>query len=218
MTPLPPYFFGFQFEEIDVMPRQHCLKTAIFCLATVMTLLVAMPRAALTAENSGLWEALRDRTAFAMMRHALAPGTGDPRTVVIGDCTTQRNLSESGREQARKVGTAFRANGIPAARVFTSQWCRCAETAELLGIGNVTPLPALNSFFTEMERRAGQTAALSEWIAGYKNNAPLVLVTHQVNITALTEVYPRSGEIVVARRGENGNIRVLGTLHVPARR
>ena len=152
------------------------------------------------------------------MRHALAPGTGDPETVVIGDCTTQRNLSDDGREQARKIGTAFRANGIPAARVFTSQWCRCAETEELLGIGDVIPLPALNSFFTEMERRAGQTAALSEWIAGYKNNAPLVLVTHQVNITALTEVYPRSGEIVVARRGENGNIRVLGTLHVPARR
>jgi len=183
-----------------------------------MTLLISAPRAAFAAENPALWEALRNGTAFAVVRHALAPGTGDPETVVIGDCTTQRNLSESGRAQARKIGTAFRANGIPAARVFTSQWCRCAETAELLGIGDVTPLPALNSFFTEMERRAGQTAALTKWITGYDDKAPLVLVTHQVNITALTEVYPRSGEMVVARRDENGNIRVLGTIYVPDRK
>ena len=88
----------------------------------------------------------------------------------------------------------------------------------MLGIGDVAPLPALNSFFTEMERRSSQTATLSKWIAEYQDKAPLVLVTHQVNITALNEVYPRSGEIVVARRDENGNIRALGTIHVPARR
>jgi broad specificity phosphatase PhoE len=201
-----------------VEKRRYRLKNLLFGILVITATLLSTPRVA-HAENEGaLWNALRNGTAFAMMRHALAPGTGDPKTFVIGDCTTQRNLSDDGRDQSRRISDRFRANGIPAARVFTSQWCRCAETAELLGIGDVVHLPALNSFFTEMERRSSQTATLSKWIAEYQDKAPLVLVTHQVNITALTEVYPRSGEIVVARRDENGNIRVLGTIHVPARR
>tara|TARA_R110002110_G_scaffold7770_9_gene39295 strand:+ start:5532 stop:6161 length:630 start_codon:yes stop_codon:yes gene_type:complete len=167
-------------------------------------------------KNAGLWEAVRTGGAFAMMRHALAPGTGDPQSVVIGDCTTQRNLSDAGRAQARRIGAAFRQNGIDAARVYTSEWCRCAETARLLGIGPVESLSALNSFFADRGREAGQTAALVAWLGrddpARNAGTPLVLVTHQVNITALTGVYPRSGEIVVARRAAEGKIEVLGRL------
>jgi len=198
--------------------RVSSLKIRPLRVAIVVTLALPMPTAAIAKDGPALWDALRAGTAFAMMRHALAPGTGDPQSVVIGDCTTQRNLSDDGRGQSRRIGDQFRANGIPAARVFTSQWCRCAETAELLGIGDVTPLPALNSFFADMARGDDQTTALSTWIAGYKDKTPLVLVTHQVNITALTDVYPRSGEIVIARRDAIGNIRVLGTIYVPDRK
>ena len=185
--------------------------------ATAMLLLVAaLPGAALAQNDTALWEAVRSGNAFAMIRHALAPGTGDPQRVVIGDCTTQRNLSDAGRDQARNIGAAFRSNGIAAARVFTSQWCRCAETARLMNIGPVEPLPALNSFFGDRESEPAQTAALTNRIRQDKplrsTGNPLVLVTHQVNITALTGVFPRSGEIIVARFSENGNVDVLGRL------
>lgn len=202
-------------ERIDMplttRPRR---SLAGFTILLALTLGLGTPAAA--RDDAALWEAVRSGTAFAMMRHALAPGTGDPQTVVIGDCTTQRNLSDSGREQSRNIGAAFRANGIGAARVLTSAWCRCEETAELLGIGKVTVLPPLNSFFTSREREPAQTAALGAWIAADKpvriKDNPLVLVTHQVNITALTGVFPRSGEIIVARYADDGQVEVLGRL------
>jgi 8-oxo-(d)GTP phosphatase len=194
------------------------LKTALFSALIVIAALTSDPRISFADNSPALWNALRSGAAFAIMRHALAPGTGDPETVVIGDCTTQRNLSDTGRDQSREIGEKFRANGISAARVYTSAWCRCAETAELLNIGAVKVLPPLNSFFVTPDRAVPQTAALTNWLAKNKADAPLVLVTHQVNITALTEVYPRSGEIVVARLDGNGNIRVLGTIYVPDRR
>jgi phosphohistidine phosphatase SixA len=195
------------------------MKTIAHCrnlIAAAAIAFAALTGPALAQNDATLWEAIRSGEAFAMIRHALAPGTGDPQSVVIGDCSTQRNLSDSGREQARKIGAGFRANGIAAARVLTSEWCRCAETARLLNIGPVEPLPALNSFFADREQGPDQTAALTVRIKQDKPlraaGNPLVLVTHQVNITALTGVFPRSGEIVVARFSDKGDIDVLGRL------
>ena len=146
------------------------------------------------------------------MRHAIAPGTGDPANFALRDCSTQRNLSAEGRAQAAAIGDRFRANGMDAARVVSSQWCRCLETAQLLGLGPVEELPALNSFFRRSERREPQTQALRDWLAGQDLEHPLVLVTHQVNITALTGVYPASGQLVVLRRSDNGDISVVGSI------
>ena len=92
------------------------------------------------------------------MRHATAPGTGDPAEFQLDDCATQRNLSAVGREQARATGARLRAAGITSAEVYSSQWCRCLETARLLGLGEVLELPALNSFFGERARAAEQSA------------------------------------------------------------
>ena len=147
-----------------------------------------------------------------MVRHALAPGTGDPPNFKITDCTTQRNLDETGRAQARDIGDWLRSNGVSAARVYSSQWCRCLETAERLELGAVKELPALNSFFQRAERRDQQTEALREWLTGQEFDAPLVLVTHQVNTSALTGIYPASGELVVLRIAEDGEIVVLGSI------
>ena len=127
---------------------------------------------------------------FVLLRHATAPGTGDPAHFKLGKCSTQRNLSKDGISQAVKIGEHFRANGIDKARVFSSQWCRCLETAKLLGLGTVEELPVLNSFFQKYEREELQTQMLKEWLAEQDLSEPLVLVTHQVNITALTKVYP----------------------------
>jgi phosphohistidine phosphatase SixA len=188
-------------------PLSRCMGAAV---AISLAFAAASPGSA--ADEAALWEALRSGTHVALLRHAVAPGTGDPANFALGDCGTQRNLSEKGRTQAARIGARFRENGIATARIFSSQWCRCLETARLLEIGQVEELPLLNSFFADSDRRGPQTEGLKRWLAGQEKKAPLVLVTHQVNITALTGIHPGSGEMVVIRRPETGEIEVAGTI------
>jgi len=160
------------------------------------------------------WQALRSGTAVGLLRHATAPGIGDPAQFRLDDCATQRNLSEAGRQQARAIGAAFRRNGITRARVLSSRWCRCLETARLLDLGPVEPFPPLDSFFADRERASPQTAALQAFLSRPYTGPPRVLVTHQVNITALTSVVPRSGELIVAQPLADGRVRVIGRLEL----
>jgi len=148
----------------------------------------------------------------ALMRHARAPGVGDPENFRLGDCATQRNLSQTGREQAIKIGASLKEAGIGSAEVFTSEWCRCLETAELLGFGPPVPLPPLNSFFRNFEKKQEQTEALSAWLQEQPLTRPLILVTHQVNITAFSGIFPDSGEIVLMRRNPQGRFVVVGSI------
>ncbi|MBX2857420.1 MAG: histidine phosphatase family protein [Cellvibrionaceae bacterium] len=150
-----------------------------------------------------------------LMRHALAPGTGDPENFQIGDCGSQRNLSEKGRRQAQVIGETLRSRGITSPKVYTSQWCRCRDTAQLLDFKSVADLPIINSFFRDFRRREQQTEATLKWL--YKHTAqksrsggaPLILVTHQVNITALTGVFPSSGEMVVVALNQAGKLELI---------
>lgn len=177
-----------------------------------MQLNTAKSHASDPPSKAQLWRALKTGAAIALMRHALAPGTGDPPNFVIDDCRTQRNLSNNGRKQATAIGNRFRSHGIRNAEVFTSEWCRCRETAKLLKFSKIRPLKMLNSFFQHFERAEPQTEELKSWLISYRSNIPMVLVTHQVNITALTGVFPRSGEIVVVQRLADGRFAVLGSL------
>ncbi len=155
-------------------------------------------RAAQVLEDEKAWSALRAGGHVAFVRHALAPGTGDPADFDVADCTTQRNLSEAGRAQARLIGTRFRRAGVERARLYSSQWCRCLETARLFDIGPVEELPALNSFFQRPAERAGRLEALREFLTVLDPGLPPVLVTHQVTISAMTGAFARSGEVLVA--------------------
>ncbi|APE43879.1 histidine phosphatase family protein [Sulfitobacter alexandrii] len=150
-----------------------------------------------TAAQANDWEALDQPGAMAIMRHALAPGVGDPDTFALDDCSTQRNLDARGRAQTERIGAAFRERGHSFDKVLTSQWCRTRETAELLDLGPVEDAPPLNSFFRGRGDRGGQT---DETLALIVNaDGPLMLVTHQVNISALTGRATRSGEVLVFR-------------------
>lgn len=151
--------------------------------------------------------------ALAIMRHALAPGIGDPDDFEIGDCSTQRNLDAAGRDQARRIGAALRSEGIGFERVLTSQWCRCRETAELLDVGPVEDAPPFNSFFAGRGDAPAQTAAALELIAGLAR--PPMIVSHQVNIRALTGQSTRSGEVLIATAGP-ARLDVLGSLLIDA--
>lgn len=139
--------------------------------------------------------ALSEPNTVALMRHALAPGTGDPSRFRLDDCATQRNLDDRGRAQARAIGAAIRASGVQIDRVLTSQWCRCRETAELLDLGPVIELPALNSFFQDRSTADEQTRALRALLADLDSDETVMIVTHQVNITALTNKGVGSGEV-----------------------
>jgi len=178
----------------------------------LLALVSLMPVSAAQA-SAAAWAALEEPGTVALMRHALAPGTGDPADFALDDCTTQRNLDERGRAQARAIGAAFRARGIAVDRVLTSQWCRCRETAELLDLGPVEDLPALNSFFQNRAAGPEQTRATRAFLREAAGTARLMLVTHQVNITALTGVFPASGEVVVGRMGADG-FEVLGSIEI----
>lgn len=155
------------------------------------------------------WDALKDPDAIAVMRHALAPGTGDPSGFTLGDCSTQRNLDERGRAQARKIGSAFRDRGIDFDLVLTSQWCRTQETAELLSVGPVVDAPSLNSFFQDFSTRDRQTRETLELIQ--ETGGRLMLVSHQVNISALTGRGTRSGEVLIIRLMD-GEAQVIGSI------
>ena len=162
--------------------------------------------------QSGPWASLRTTGHFALIRHALAPGTFDPPDFRVDDCTTQRNLSAQGRAQAVGIGDLFRANGIASVQLHASQWCRCLETATLLKLGEVRPQPLLNSFAQNQDRATEQTLALRFWLNGLELEKPAVLVTHQVVITALSDVFPGNGEIVVMQRLSGGRFAFVGRL------
>lgn len=173
------------------------------------------PAGAAAAETPA-WAAVRVGGAVLLMRHATAPGGGDPPGFRLDDCATQRTLSDAGRGEAEAIGAALRGAGVQTDRVFSSEWCRCLETAERLGLAPVQRLALLNSVFTRPEAAAPQTAALKAWIAARPaGSGTTVLVTHQVNITAATGIVPRSGEIVVALPQPGGELRVIGTIPPP---
>lgn len=176
---------------------------------------VAMPQ--VQAMEPALWEKLQTGEAVAIMRHAIAPGNGDPDHFSLEDCATQRNLSQQGQLQALRVGELLKSNGIAEAAVYSSQWCRCVDTANGLNFGAVQGLPVLNSFYQDRSTENQQTATLLSWLKervaniGSATIKPTVLVSHQVNITSLTGVYPGSGEIVLVGF-QDGVLSVLGTV------
>jgi phosphohistidine phosphatase SixA len=149
-----------------------------------------------------------------MIRHALAPGTGDPANFQVGDCSTQRNLDDRGRDQARAIGDWLRSKGINSASVYSSQWCRCLETAKLLRMGPVAELPALNSFYELTENREPNLKALRQFIAKQPHDGKLIImVTHLVTISAMADEAVSSGEGVLLRRNPAELYEIVGRLN-----
>lgn len=174
--------------------------------------LVLFAFAALAADPLPLAE-LDKPGRVLMLRHANAPGTGDPPNFKLGDCSTQRNLDAAGRAQAAKLGERLATAGIARAKVYSSQWCRCLDTARLLKLGPVNELPALNSFFGRTQDRDATLATLRAFLAGLPaDGLPVVLVTHQFTINAFTGQGTVSGGGTVFAVNGSGAPRVLGEI------
>ena len=146
--------------------------------------------------DDALWTLLKTGGQIVLIRHANAPGTFDPPGARADDCGSQRNLDEQGRDEARRIGAAFRVHAIPVGDVRSSSRCRCLETARL-AFGRVEHWSALDGFLRASEREASQTAEVRALVGKPFSGPNVILVTHGFNIRALTGIMPISGEMLV---------------------
>jgi len=160
--------------------------------------IVLLLNVALAQAESALAKVIAETGANVMfMRHALAPGYGDPGHFDVNDCATQRNLDATGRAQATALGKVLRQHQILFDEIKSSQWCRCQETARLLDVGKVVAFTGLNSFFEEHADREQTLRQLNSYLDALKQDELVLLVTHQVVISAVTGVYAPSGGVVL---------------------
>ena len=166
------------------------------------------------ALNEALWARLKQGGQVVLIRHALTePGIGDPPGFLLADCGTQRNLSDAGRQEAQRLGAAFRARGIRIARVLSSPWCRCIDTAKI-AFGAAQPHPALGNLFDRQQNRERQLATFRELVAKAPKTGNLILVTHGSTTAAFTGVHPATSEMVVLTPGSGGQFQVAGRIAV----
>ena len=176
-------------------------KTCILIAASLFSSVVT--------HASDLSDKLKSSDYVLLMRHTRAPGLGDPSNYTLRDCKSQRNLDAEGRAQAKTVGNWLRKNGVDKAEVYSSAWCRCKDTAELLNFGQFTVQPSLGSFFDEMHKASERTQALQSFIAEklkVKGEKALILVTHHVNIFEFMGENIASGDMVLAKVNSAGKI------------
>ena len=170
------------------------------------------------ADEQAAWAALHEGGQVALMRHADAPGgAGDPSGFRLDDCTTQRNLSEEGRADAKAVGEAFKSAGVAVGRILSSPWCRCVDTARLLALGPVEIEPTFSNAFVLADRRDALTAGARAVIGGWRGPGTLLVVTHGANIQALTGYNPSAGEVVVVTARKGDALQPIGRIPVPRR-
>lgn len=164
------------------------------------------------AASETLWDQLRAGGLVVLLRHANAPGIGDPPGFRADDCATQRNLSDEGRAQATRFGALLREQHVPVGRVLSSRWCRALDTARL-AFGSAEIAPPLDSLFGRRdtaERQTADTRALMQ--AETRPGRNLVLVTHNANIAALTGQSPADAEAIVVRPAGENRVDVVGRL------
>jgi phosphohistidine phosphatase SixA len=172
-----------------------------------ISFLMSVSSLSLAASDKALHEALASPHHLLMMRHADAPGYSDPTGFDLNNCASQRNLGANGKKQAAEFGAWLNTQGIPQAKVLSSPWCRCMETAKLLNVGDVESENSLGSFFENRADGKEQTLLLEKKIKqeiSNPNRRPLILVTHQVNIQAYTGETVSSGQMVLIRVNANG--------------
>jgi len=164
--------------------------------------------------DEALWQALQQGGHVLIIRHALTtPGFGDPPGIKLEECSTQRNLSDEGRAQARRMGERLRERKVPIGEVLSSPWCRCVETAKL-AFGQATTWTALSNLHARHQNAEKQVRAMRPRIAGYQGKDNLVLVSHGSTALALTGEHPAMGEMLVLKPQPPG-FRVAGRLSLP---
>tara|TARA_B100000123_G_scaffold123083_1_gene90937 strand:+ start:65 stop:622 length:558 start_codon:yes stop_codon:yes gene_type:complete len=161
--------------------------------------------------NKNLLNQLDDGGKLIFIRHAYAPGGGDPQNFNLNDCSTQRNLNNEGRKQAQYIGEFFKKNEIKIDKVLSSEWCRCKETARI-AFKNFSTNNFLNSFYSSKyaKNKDKQIKMLNNYVKKFKSDKNLILVTHYVLISEVLNYAPSSGEIVVSDK----NFNMIGSIEI----
>ena len=159
--------------------------------------------------NDDLIQSLKEGGKIIFIRHAYAPGGGDPDNFDVNDCSTQRNLNNEGISQSKLIGEFFVKNKIQIDQVLSSEWCRCKDTAKY-AFKNFKTFNALNSFFSSKfaQNEDKQIKDPKNFIHNWKSEKNLVLVTHYVVISSMLNMAVGSGEIVIT----NNDYDVIGTI------
>ena len=154
-------------------------------------------------------KSLKEGKKLVFIRHAIAPGNGDPNNFDINDCSTQRNLDENGIEESKKIGLFFKNNKIKIDKVLSSEWCRCKDTAKY-AFKNFETFDALNSFYDEKfaENETKQIKDLKNYIKNWNSDKNLVLITHFVVISSILNTGSSSGEIIISDK----NFNIIGSI------
>jgi phosphohistidine phosphatase SixA len=180
----------------------------------LLVLLASLPAQA----DEAAWKALAAGGHVAVLRHANAPGPmPDPPGFVLDDCATQRNLDDQGRAEATAIGQALREHKVKVGGLLSSAWCRCLETARLLGLGAPTLEPALDNVHGALGDEAAQFPALRALVAGWQGRDTLLLVSHGSTISGALGVFPGEGEMLVFApdaKAERG-FRLVGRIPAP---
>jgi broad specificity phosphatase PhoE len=188
------------------MPRR------VLALLALLVTIATLPSSTAAADPEQLWTLLGRGGQVILIRHAITtPGVGDPPGFRLEDCATQRNLTDEGRQHARRVGETFRARRIPVDRVMTSPWCRCVETARL-AFGAAEPWAALGNLFGRSEAAAEQARQMRPVLGERRTGGNLVLVSHGSTISAVTGINPDTSELVVVTPQGSGRFTVAGRL------
>ena len=159
--------------------------------------------------NENLVDSLKKGGKIVFIRHALAPGGGDPDNFKLNDCSTQRNLNQDGIEQSKKIGFFFKENKIPIDKVLSSEWCRCKDTAKY-AFKNFKTFDALNSFYSSKfeKNKNKQIKDLKKYINQWNSKDNLVFVTHYVVILEMFGIATSSGEIIISDK----NLNIIGSV------
>jgi broad specificity phosphatase PhoE len=175
-------------------------------------LLLAFFASAAQADET-LWALLRQGGQVVLIRHAVTdPGVGDPPGFKLDDCATQRNLSAAGKFEAERLGAAIKARGVSVARVFTSPWCRCRDTARIAFGGEAEVEPALSNLFEHGQNLDVQLAGFRRLVTAAPRKGNLLLVTHGSTTLAFTGVSPGTAEMVIVTPETDGKFRVAGRI------
>ena len=180
-------------------------------LKFILILFISLTTLVKADSKKNIIENLKVGGKLIFIRHAYAPGGGDPENFNIYDCSTQRNLSESGRIQSRKIGNFFTENKIKIENVYSSEWCRCKETASL-AFENFKTKSFLNSFFSSKfaQNKNSQMRDFQKFLLDWDEKTNLIFVTHYVVISEILDYPSSSGEIVIS----NKNFKIIDTLEI----
>ena len=180
-------------------------------LKIILILFISLTTLVKADSKKNIIENLKVGGKLIFIRHAYAPGGGDPENFNIYDCSTQRNLSESGRIQSRKIGNFFTENKIKIEKVYSSEWCRCKETASL-AFENFKTKSFLNSFFSSKfaQNKNSQMRDFQKFLLDWDEKTNLIFVTHYVVISEILDYPSSSGEIVIS----NKNFKIIDTLEI----